>query len=107
MGINAEELKIEHNEAKHRYEVEVGGETAFADYTLTPGKISFTHTEVPDAVEGQGVGGKLVKSALDDARTKGLEVMPVCPFVAAYIKRHQEYLPIVDATYREALTRGK
>ena len=50
----------------------------------------FTHTEVPDALEGRGIGKRLVKAALDDARAQGLKVVPVCPFVKHYIENHPE-----------------
>lgn len=78
------------NEAAHRYELEVDGALAIAEYKLRPGQISFTHTEVPDALEGRGIGKRLVKAALDDARAKGLKVVPTCPFVKHYIDTHPE-----------------
>jgi len=61
------------------------------------------HTEVPDAIEGRGVGSALARTALNDARANGLTVVPSCPFVSAYIKRHPAYLDIVDAAYRRRL----
>lgn len=76
------------NEAEHRYELEVDGHKAVAAYRLRPGRITFTHTEVPDAIGGRGVGTRLIKAALDDARAKGLKVVPICPFVKHYIDRH-------------------
>jgi uncharacterized protein len=82
---------VRNNEAEHRYELEVDGELAIAEYRLRPGRISFTHTEVPDALGGRGIGKKLVKAALDDARARGLKVVPVCPFVKHYIETHAEY----------------
>ena len=78
------------NEAAHRYELEVDGELAVAEYRLQPGRIIFTHTEVPDALEGRGIGSKLVRAALDDARARGLKVVPTCPFVKHYISRHPD-----------------
>lgn len=82
--------EVRNNEAEHRYELEVDGEVAIAEYRLRPGRISFTHTEVPDALEGRGIGKKLVKAALDDARARGLKVVPICPFVKHYIDAHPE-----------------
>lgn len=83
--------EVRNNEAERRFELEVDGELAIAEYRLRPGEISFTHTEVPDALEGRGVGSRLVKVALDEARSKGLKVVPVCPFVKHYIDKHSEY----------------
>jgi predicted GNAT family acetyltransferase len=81
---------------EQRYEIAVDGELAgFARYRLKPGQISFTHTEVDDRFEGQGLGGKLVSFALDDARARGLAVLPFCPFVKAYIQHHREYADLV------------
>jgi predicted GNAT family acetyltransferase len=82
--------QVRNNEAEHRYELEVDGQLAIAEYRLRPGRISFTHTEVPDALEGRGIGKRLVKAALDDARAQGLKVVPICPFVKHYIDTHPE-----------------
>lgn len=82
--------EVRNNEAAHRYELEVDGQLAIAEYRLRPGRISFTHTEVPDALEGRGIGKRLVKAALDDARAQGLKVVPICPFVKHYIESHPE-----------------
>jgi predicted GNAT family acetyltransferase/glutaredoxin len=85
-----------------RYELRDGermiGEAA---YHRRDGRIALTHTEVDEALEGRGLGGALVAAALDDARREGLEVVPLCPFVAAYIERHPEYQDLVAANYRE------
>ncbi|MET1111313.1 MAG: GNAT family N-acetyltransferase [Allosphingosinicella sp.] len=82
--------EVRNNEAAHRYELEVEGQLALAAYRLRDGRITFTHTEVPTALEGRGVGSKLVKAALDDARAQGLKVVPACPFVKHYIDEHPE-----------------
>jgi predicted GNAT family acetyltransferase len=86
---------MKNNEAEQRYEVAVPGGLAFTAYRLEPGRIVFTHTEVPKAAEGHGVGQELVRFALDDARARGLAVVPLCPFVAAFIERHPEYRDLV------------
>jgi len=62
---------------------------------LTGPNITFTHTEVPEELEGQGIASQLARFALEDARACGLAVIPLCPFINAYIRRHQEYLPLV------------
>lgn len=87
-----------------RYEATVGGKLAgFAEYERRDGRIIFPHTEVVDAYEGQGVGSALARTALDEARENGEAVVPLCPFIAAYIDRHDEYADLVDhemlATY--------
>lgn len=78
------------NLARHRFELETEHGTAFADYQIDGETITFPHTVVPRAAEGQGVGSKLIAAALDSARDRGLTVIPLCPFVAAYIERHPE-----------------
>ena len=82
--------EVRNNAAEHRYELEVDGRLAIAEYRLRPGRISFTHTEVPEELAGRGIGTKLVKAALDDARAQGLKVVPICPFVKHYIETHPE-----------------
>lgn len=79
-----------------RYEARLDGELAgFSEYQRTSRLVVFTHTEVDDAYEGRGVGSALVRGALDDARAQGLPVLPLCPFVKAYIARHAEYADLV------------
>jgi predicted GNAT family acetyltransferase len=86
-----------------RYEIHVDGELAgFATYKLRPGEIAFNHTEIDDRFEGQGLGSRLVAFALDDARERGLAVLPFCPFVKAYIQRHREYAGLVPEDRRAA-----
>jgi predicted GNAT family acetyltransferase len=88
---------------ERRYEVRVDGELAgFATYKLRSGEIAFNHTEIDDRFEGQGLGGKLIAFALDDARGRGLAVLPFCPFVKAYVQRHREYLDLVPEDRRTA-----
>jgi predicted GNAT family acetyltransferase len=82
--------EVRNNEARHQYELEVDGQLALAAYRLRDGRITFTHTEVPDALAGQGVGKRLVKAALDDVRERGLKVVPACPFVKHYVDTHPE-----------------
>jgi uncharacterized protein len=96
---------IRDNIEKHRFEVDLGdGSFAFAEYTLPQGKIVFTHTEVPKAHEGQGIGSALIRFALQAARSRGLQVIPICPFFAAYIKKHPEEQDLLDPAYRKALS---
>ncbi|MBR8744015.1 GNAT family N-acetyltransferase [Nocardiopsis sp. MG754419] len=79
-----------------RYVITVDDEEAgYAEYILTDTMITFTHTEVDRAFEGKGVGGTLIRAALDDARSRGLSVLPMCPFVKGWIERHPEYATVV------------
>jgi predicted GNAT family acetyltransferase len=94
-------VAIADNPDQRRYEIRVDGELAgFAQYKAKPGQIAFTHTEIDDRFEGQGLGGKLVAFALGGARERGLAVLPFCPFVKAYIQRHREYEDLVPADRR-------
>lgn len=80
-----------------RYVVTVDGELAgVAEYRLAGGRIDLFHTEVEERLRGRGVGSRLVAGALDDARDRGLSVVPTCPFVGAYIDRHPAYADLVD-----------
>ncbi len=81
---------VRDNTAKHRFELSVDGETAIAAYRRDGDAIVFTHTEVPSALEGKGVGSKLVAGALAQARAASLKIDPQCSFVAAYMKRHPD-----------------
>lgn len=82
--------------AASRYEARVGDELlGIAEYRLTRDVITFLHTEVLPAAEGRGVGSQLARTALDDARARGLRVRPLCPFISAYIRRHPEYQDLV------------
>lgn len=94
---------VRDNPDEERYEILVDGDVAgFAQYRARPGLLAFVHTEVDDAHEGQGLGGKLVDFALADVRERELDVLPFCPFVNEYIRRHPEYTELVPADRREA-----
>lgn len=94
-------LELTNEPARNRYEARLDGELAgFSQYRERPGLIAFIHTEIDPAQEGQGIGGKLVAHALDDARQRGLAVLPFCPFVNGYIERHPEYVDLIPAEHR-------
>ncbi|WP_424951545.1 GNAT family N-acetyltransferase [Deinococcus sp.] len=95
--------EVQNNREAGRYEVRTGAGMAFAEYRPAGGSVMFTHTEVPETLEGQGIGSELVKAALDDVKAQGKKVIPLCPFVAAYIGQHHEYLELVDPAQRGAL----
>jgi predicted GNAT family acetyltransferase len=95
---------IRDNIEKHRFEADLGdGSVAIAEYNLLHGKIVFTHTEVPPAHEGQGIGSALIRFGLASARERGLKVIPICPFFAAYIKKHAEEQDLLDPGFRKPL----
>ncbi len=96
---------IERNDDRNRYELSVDGKLAVSKYNRLTKAVMFTHTEVPEALEGQGVGSALARGALDDVRVQGLTVIPLCPFIAAFIRRHPEYLDLVSAVSRSQVER--
>jgi len=83
--------EIADNKAAHRFELPVDGLLAIAEYRLDGDRIAFTHTAVPPALEGRGVGSALIRGALDQVRARGLRVVPLCPFVRAFIEKHEAY----------------
>lgn len=83
--------EVVHNPEQKRFELPIGDHLALVEYIPAGTNIVFTHTEVPPALEGQGVGSRLAKHALDYAVENGLKIQPLCPFIAAYIRRHPEY----------------
>lgn len=86
------ELIVADNAEEQRYEARQGSEVVgFLTYRLHPERITLIHTEVAAALEGQGIGSQLVTGALDDIRRRGLTIVPICPFVRAYLRRHPEY----------------
>ena len=90
-------VEVRNNPAKYRYELWVEGErVGHAKYRLGHGRIAFVHTKVYEPHESLGLGTHLARSALDDARARGLMVMPFCPFIANVIERHlDEYGDLV------------
>ncbi len=95
MGDPAMNPDVVHEEESSRFTLSRDGHVAVLEYQLFTDKVVFTHTEVPRELEGSGVGGSLVRTGLEWARERGLRVVPVCPFVAAYIRRHPEFVDLV------------
>ncbi len=86
---------------RKRFEATVDDELAgFLVYRSRKGLLALIHTEVEDRFEGRGLGGRLARFALDQARAEGLAVLPFCPFVNAWMKRHPEYIDLVPPAYR-------
>jgi predicted GNAT family acetyltransferase len=91
------DVEVRNNSTEYRYEVWADGELAgYTQYGLGRGRIAFVHTKVEESYEGLGLGSRLAHAALDDARARGLVVVPLCPFIAGYIERHlDEYRDLV------------
>lgn len=95
------EVIIADDPAAHRYVIDAdGSRVGFLSYRLDSDEIALLHAEIQPAVERRGLGSKLVAFALDDARARGLAVMPYCPFVRGYIERHPEYRDLVPEAGR-------
>jgi len=85
------------NEVLNQYEFQIEAYTPKIEYIKNKQQqIFLTHTEVPRALEGKGIGAALVKATLEDVKEKELSLVPLCPFVAAYIKRHPEWKSILS-----------
>lgn len=89
-------ITVMHNVQQERFEVQQDGHLAELDYRRAGNQIIFTHTGVPDELEGRGIGSALLKTGLTYARENGLEVVPLCPFVRGYIERKPEYQDLVS-----------
>lgn len=90
-------IEIQNDPSESAYVVYVdGAPAARAEYMMREGRTVFVHTEVDEEHKGLGLAGKLVRFALDDVRAKGELLVPICPFVSAYIQRHPEYDDLVD-----------
>lgn len=95
------EITISDAPERSRFIATVDGEIAgFIVYRLRPGLLALIHTEVEERFEGHGIGGRLARFALDQARAEGLAVLPFCPFVNDWMKRHPEYTDLVPPAYR-------
>ncbi|WP_019009648.1 GNAT family N-acetyltransferase [Deinococcus aquatilis] len=93
--------EVHNNEAERRYELKLAGRVVgVAEYRPAGKSLMFTHTEIEEGHEGQGLGSTLVRAALDDARARKVDVVPMCPFVAAFIREHHEYLELVQPQQR-------
>ncbi|HEX8034997.1 MAG TPA: GNAT family N-acetyltransferase [Ktedonobacterales bacterium] len=105
MDVDLDHVTVHDNEAEERYEANVNGYLAEIDYERVGDTLVLIHTEVPGALEGQGIAGKLVRTALEGARAKHLSVVPFCPYAASYIRRHPEYKDLVPQKYWAYLSR--
>lgn len=101
-------VEVIHNPQLSRYEAWVDGElVGFAEYHLDGSRLTLTHTEVDPEHERRGIGSRLAKDALTDVGARGLELIPRCPFIAAYVRQHPDlYLDLVPEPLREKVMAG-
>jgi predicted GNAT family acetyltransferase len=92
-------MEITDNKEKKRFETIVAEHTAFIDYIRAQNKVYLTHTEVPKKLEGKGIGSGMVKEVLALIKEEEKELVPLCPFVAAYVKRHPEWRELLAHGY--------
>ncbi len=90
------EIRIHDNHEGGRFEITIGGETAYLEYTRGPHELALIHTEVPASLSGRGLASRLNRHALELARTDGLAISVVCPFALGYLDRHPEYRDLLN-----------
>jgi predicted GNAT family acetyltransferase len=92
-------VTVADNPMESRYEAQIDGVlVGVSQYELTADTIVFLHTVVRQENEGQGVGGAIARFALDDARARGLQVRPLCPYIRAWLARHPEYGDLISTS---------
>ena len=92
---NKEAIAIVDNPEETRFEADIDGHIAFVSYLRRDDTIFFTHTEVPQELEGRGIGSALARAVLDRARAEHWKVVARCPFIAKYVERHPEYQSLI------------
>jgi len=101
MEINLEELEVIHNPAENRFETWIDGYLSKLDYIQDGGNFVITHVGVYPEFRGQGVAGKIVQAGLEYAKENSLRVIPMCPYAAAYIRKHPEYAELTKQPTNE------
>jgi predicted GNAT family acetyltransferase len=92
-------LAIRHNESGQTFEAEIADGVAHADYHLKGDTMLIVHVEVPRAVRGHGVAGQVVQAALDHARARNLNVVPLCSYARSYMRRHPDSFKLLPSTH--------
>jgi hypothetical protein len=103
MNIDPNKLDVTINSEDQRFEAFIGDEIVFIDYRRARNRLTLLHTDVPPTLEGHGIGSAMVKAALEYAKAEHLEILPICPFVKGYLRKHPEYMPLVSKNYRTGL----
>jgi predicted GNAT family acetyltransferase len=88
-------MRVIDNKEKRRFETEVDGRLAFIEYTAMPNIVSLNYIEVDKVLEGNGVASEMAEKVLLQIEQRGLKIIPVCPFIKKYIKKHPEWETIV------------
>ncbi|UOK41822.1 MULTISPECIES: GNAT family N-acetyltransferase [Flavobacterium] len=94
------EITLVKNEEKHQFEITVDGHKAFIVYKEKPHVIKLIHTETEPELEGKGAGTAVIEKTLTYIEDNDYKLVPLCPFVFAYIKRHPEWKRIVDEHFK-------
>ncbi len=98
--MNLADTSVKDNAHKHRFELDYAGKVAIVEYQLLDDEtLALTHTEVDPSQEGQGVGSHLLKSTLEYVDRNNLKIVPLCPFVSVYIKRHPDWNRLVSTSH--------
>ncbi len=95
--LNLDDVVVTHDEEARRFEASVNGLRSLLTYRRFPDHILLQHTEVPPPLEGKGLAAKLTRTALDFARANHLRVVPLCPYVSSFLRRHREYQDLISA----------
>lgn len=91
------EPRVSRNDTTNEYEIWIGDVRAgICGYKLRPGQVLFTHTEIDPAFGGRGLGGVLAEASLEDVVSRGLTIVPHCPFVQSYLRKHPSFEDYVD-----------
>jgi len=101
--LNLDAVAVTHNEEAHRFEATVDGLRSMLAYRLFPDRIVLHHTEVPPPIQGHGMAAKLTRAALDFARARHLTVVPLCPYVSSFLRKHREYQDLVSSVDLEKI----
>lgn len=88
-------MRVVDNKEENRFETEIEGQMAVIEYSVQPGILSLNHTEIPEALSGQGVASEMIEKVLLEIELRGLKVIPVCPFIRKYIDKHPEWKSIL------------
>ncbi len=103
MELNLDAVAVTHNEEAHRFEATVDGLRSMLAYRLFPDRFVLHHTEVPPPIQGHGMAAKLTRAALDFARARHLTVVPLCPYVSSFLRKHREYQDLVSSADLEKI----
>lgn len=88
------------NKAAKQYEFHIAEKVARIEYIQVKNSIYLTHTEVPVGLEGQGIASSLIKATLEDVKSNNWTLVPLCPFVAGYIKKHPEWKSLLQKGFK-------